>query len=67
MLLTETYYAGIESYRKLRRLHWHSKLDSHVQIRKGIQLWVSKADNSIGKLSRQCRLNSTGDVTLKTR
>ena len=41
----------MEGYRKLRRLLRHSRLDSHVQTRQGIQLWVSRADNSIGKLS----------------
>ena len=28
--VAENHHAGIEGYRKLRRLHWHSRLDSHV-------------------------------------
>ena len=29
-----------------------------IYTRQGIQLWVSRPDNSIGKLSRQCRLSN---------
>ena len=56
----------MESYRKLRRLLRHSKLDSHAQTRQNIHVMVSRADNSIGKLTRQCRQSSTEPVIMIT-
>ena len=49
--VVQTYKVSIDGYRKLRRLLRHNRLDSHVQTKQGIQLWVSRADNSIGKIS----------------
>ena len=53
-------------YRKLRRLLRYSRLDSHVeQTRYTAYVWVSRADNSKGRLSRQCRLSNIEAVVME--